>query len=224
MVRLWIIAILLALLSLSTLKASVGMVGEAAVELAGARVTVVGLARSGVAAARLLQAAGHVSRWPTGRSRQELTAVLGGIDREHVGVTVGARYESALDEADLVVISPGVPYRLDAARSGASAWRESDQRIGVGLAFLPEPAPGGHRDQRKEHDRDLDRQVSCRERQAGLCRRQFGHRLERSGGGRPARQTRQGSRVPTTISSWRSPAFSLKRSINSIPGSPPCST
>ena len=42
----------------------------------------------------------------------ELTSVLGAIDRDHVGVTVGARYESSLDEADLVVISPGVPYRL----------------------------------------------------------------------------------------------------------------
>jgi UDP-N-acetylmuramoylalanine--D-glutamate ligase len=42
----------------------------------------------------------------------ELTSVLGTIDRDHVGVAVGARYESSLDEADLVVISPGVPYRL----------------------------------------------------------------------------------------------------------------
>ena len=42
----------------------------------------------------------------------ELASVLDAIDRDHVRVTVGARYESSLDEADLVVISPGVPYRL----------------------------------------------------------------------------------------------------------------
>ena len=88
------------------------MVGETAVELAGARVTVMGLARSGVAACRLLQAAGARVTVADRKESAELTSALGAIDRDHVGVTVGARYESSLDEADLVVISPGVPYRL----------------------------------------------------------------------------------------------------------------
>jgi UDP-N-acetylmuramoylalanine--D-glutamate ligase len=88
------------------------MVGEAAVELAGARVTVIGLARSGVAACRLLQAAGARVTVADRKESSELTSVLGSIDRDHVGVAVGARYESSLDEAELVVISPGVPYRL----------------------------------------------------------------------------------------------------------------
>jgi UDP-N-acetylmuramoylalanine--D-glutamate ligase len=88
------------------------MVGEAAVELAGARVTVMGLARSGVAACRLLQAAGARVTVADRKESAELTDVIGAIDRDHVGVSVGARYESSLDEADLVVISPGVPYRL----------------------------------------------------------------------------------------------------------------
>jgi UDP-N-acetylmuramoylalanine--D-glutamate ligase len=88
------------------------MVGEAAVELAGARVTVMGLARSGVAASRLLQAAGASVTVADRKESAELTSALGAIDREHVGVTVGAQYESSLNGADLVVISPGVPYRL----------------------------------------------------------------------------------------------------------------
>jgi UDP-N-acetylmuramoylalanine--D-glutamate ligase len=88
------------------------MVGEAAVDLAGARVTVMGLARSGVAASRLLQAAGAHVTVADRKESAELTSALGAIDRDHVGVTVGARYESSLEEADLVVISPGVPYRL----------------------------------------------------------------------------------------------------------------
>jgi UDP-N-acetylmuramoylalanine--D-glutamate ligase len=71
-----------------------------------------GLARSGVAACRLLQAAGARVTVADQKELAELTDVLGAIDRDHVGVTVGARYESSLDEADLVVISPGVPYRL----------------------------------------------------------------------------------------------------------------
>ncbi|MDP3596012.1 MAG: UDP-N-acetylmuramoyl-L-alanine--D-glutamate ligase, partial [Nitrospirota bacterium] len=88
------------------------MAGVTAVELAGTRVTVMGLARSGVAACRLLQVAGARVTVADRKEPEELTAILGSIDRDHVGVTVGARYESSLDEADLVVISPGVPYRL----------------------------------------------------------------------------------------------------------------
>ena len=60
------------------------MVGEAAVELAGARVTVMGLARSGVAACRLLQAAGAGVTIADRKESAELTAVLGTIDRDHV--------------------------------------------------------------------------------------------------------------------------------------------
>ncbi len=88
------------------------MVGETAVELAGARVTIMGLARSGVAACRLLQAAGARVTVADRKEPAELASVLGDIDRDHVGITVGAGYESSLDEADLVVISPGVPSRL----------------------------------------------------------------------------------------------------------------
>lgn len=88
------------------------MVGVAAVELAGARVTVMGLARSGVAACRLLQAAGARVTVADRKEAEELTSALSAIDRDHVGVTVGAQYEASLDETDLVVISPGVPYRL----------------------------------------------------------------------------------------------------------------
>ncbi|RPH78624.1 MAG: UDP-N-acetylmuramoyl-L-alanine--D-glutamate ligase, partial [Nitrospiraceae bacterium] len=69
-------------------------------------------ARSGVAACRLLQAAGARVTVADRKESAELTSALEGIDRDHVGVTVGAGYESSLDETDLVVISPGVPYRL----------------------------------------------------------------------------------------------------------------
>jgi UDP-N-acetylmuramoylalanine--D-glutamate ligase len=78
-----------------------------------------GLARSGVAACRLLQAAGARVTVADRKESEELASVLGAIDRDHVGVSVGARYESSLDEADLVVISPGIPYRqgpLEAVR------------------------------------------------------------------------------------------------------------
>jgi UDP-N-acetylmuramoylalanine--D-glutamate ligase len=90
------------------------MVSEDVMELSGTNVTVVGLARSGVAAARLLQEAGACVTVADQKDRTELTAVLEHLDQSKVNVTVGSGYETALESADLVVISPGVPYRMEA--------------------------------------------------------------------------------------------------------------
>jgi UDP-N-acetylmuramoylalanine--D-glutamate ligase len=82
----------------------------------GKRVTVVGAARSGVAGAELLVRRG---------ARVTLTDVreqIDGMDRlRQAGVTVelGGHAESTLTDADLIVLSPGVPPRqpqIDAAR------------------------------------------------------------------------------------------------------------
>ena len=78
------------------------------------KVTVVGLARSGVAAARLLQAVGARVTVADRKERAELGSVLPQLDETRIGVTVGRSYESALETAELVVISPGVPYRMEA--------------------------------------------------------------------------------------------------------------
>ncbi len=83
-------------------------------QLAGARVTVVGLARSGVAAARLLQEAGALVTVADRKNREELVSVLGSLDQPGTRLVLGRNYESALDQAELVVISPGVPYRSEA--------------------------------------------------------------------------------------------------------------
>lgn len=90
------------------------MVEADRVELAGAQVTVVGLARSGVAACHLLQEAGARVTVADRKEAGELVPVLEKIDRDRVRVDVGAQYETSLEQADLVVISPGVPYRMEA--------------------------------------------------------------------------------------------------------------
>ncbi|TKS59117.1 MAG: UDP-N-acetylmuramoyl-L-alanine--D-glutamate ligase [Nitrospira sp.] len=90
------------------------MVSEDIMELAGTKVTVVGLARSGVAAARLLQEVGARVTVADKKDRTELSTVLEHLDQSKIGVTLGSGYESALETADLVVISPGVPYRMEA--------------------------------------------------------------------------------------------------------------
>jgi UDP-N-acetylmuramoylalanine--D-glutamate ligase len=84
------------------------------VDLSGAQVTVLGLARSGVAACHLLREAGARVTVADRKEEAELASVLRTVDRNHVQVSVGSQYERSLDRADLVVISPGVPYRMEA--------------------------------------------------------------------------------------------------------------
>ncbi|MEK9142465.1 MAG: UDP-N-acetylmuramoyl-L-alanine--D-glutamate ligase [Nitrospirota bacterium] len=90
------------------------MVGVDTTQLAGTRVTVVGLARSGVAAARLLEEVGAVVTVTDRKDRRELLGVLDSLNQATTRVVLGKDYEGALDTAELVVISPGVPYRLEA--------------------------------------------------------------------------------------------------------------
>lgn len=84
------------------------------VELKGKKVTVVGLARSGVAAARLLQAVGASVTVADAKEEAGLAEALSRLDRKALTVRVGAGYESALEKADVAVISPGVPSRQEA--------------------------------------------------------------------------------------------------------------
>jgi UDP-N-acetylmuramoylalanine--D-glutamate ligase len=71
-------------------------------KLDGLNVVVVGMARSGIAAVRLLQRHGAVVR-----------AVDEKATGEVLGITIEAQTESAFHNADLIVISPGVPADLD---------------------------------------------------------------------------------------------------------------
>jgi len=83
-----------------------GLRVDGGLKLEGKRVVVVGMARSGVAALRLLR-----------QHRAEVRAVdekpMGQVD----GVTVELQTEAAFRDAELVVISPGVPADLDLLRS-----------------------------------------------------------------------------------------------------------
>jgi UDP-N-acetylmuramoylalanine--D-glutamate ligase len=72
------------------------------VKLQGLKVVVVGMARSGIAAVRLLQRQGAVVK-----------AVDEKATGEVLGITIEPQTESAFQSADLVVISPGVPADLE---------------------------------------------------------------------------------------------------------------
>jgi UDP-N-acetylmuramoylalanine--D-glutamate ligase len=84
---------------------------ESVEDLANRRVTVLGMARSGEAAARLLLAAGAKVTIADAKDEAQLADVLARLDRTRLTVRAGSDYGSSLQETDLVVISPGVPSR-----------------------------------------------------------------------------------------------------------------
>src|SRR6266446_2303371 len=77
--------------------------------LTGKRVLVVGLGRSGVAAARLLQAHGAHVTVTDQKSQDELKEQVAALSGLPVHFQLGGHETSSLLSTDLVVISPGVP-------------------------------------------------------------------------------------------------------------------
>ncbi len=82
--------------------------------LAGKTVAVVGLARSGVAAARLIRrVGGRVLASDSGDSAA-LSAEARGLERDGCQLWIGGHPDQAFAGAELVVVSPGVPLTLPA--------------------------------------------------------------------------------------------------------------
>jgi UDP-N-acetylmuramoylalanine--D-glutamate ligase len=77
--------------------------------LAGRRVTVVGLARSGVAACRLLLACGSRVTATDAQPIEALSPAARGLPAEGVRLHAGRHPPEAFGDAELVVVSPGVP-------------------------------------------------------------------------------------------------------------------
>src|SRR5512147_1990170 len=115
------------------------MVSEDMMDVVGKKVTVVGLARSGVAAARLLQEAGAVVTVADQKDKAALGPVFEQLDQSTVAMTLGTRYESAIETADLVVISPGVPYRLEALNRARHRGVKVISELELASRFLSAP-------------------------------------------------------------------------------------
>ncbi len=97
-------------------------------DLKGKRVTVVGLARSGAAAARLLLREGAVVSVTDRRPAAELTDWTSRFASGEVRWLLGGHPDQAFRDADLLVLSPGVPLAsppLQAAQArGIPIWSE----------------------------------------------------------------------------------------------------
>ena len=106
---------------------------------AGSRALVVGMARSGVAAARLLLKHGASVRAVDRRRREELTGPAGELEREGVDVRYGTMDAAALDGRDLVVTSPGVPADLPLFTEAAKRRIPVAPEIELGFAVARAP-------------------------------------------------------------------------------------
>ncbi len=95
---------------------SVMMSEQTSLEVAGKRVAVIGLGRSGLAAVRLLQRLGARVAVADQKPASDLAASLGGFPAGEVELHGDGAYESALRGAEVVVVSPGVSLMLDPLR------------------------------------------------------------------------------------------------------------
>ncbi len=81
------------------------------IDLAGQRVVVVGLARSGEAACRLLLKQGATVIGTDCGDAREIGAGLCSLEQDGVSLELGEQYLRSLHSADLVVVSPGIDLR-----------------------------------------------------------------------------------------------------------------
>jgi len=106
---------------------------------AGSKALVVGLARSGIAAAKLLARHGASVRAVDRRRSEELSIDAGELEALGIEVRPGGTEPAALEGRDLVVVSPGVPLDLplfrDAERKGIPIAAEIE--LGFAVARAP---------------------------------------------------------------------------------------
>jgi len=101
-------------------------------ELEGKKVLVVGIARSGIAAARLLASRGAVVIANDLKREDDLGDVVDELRKLGVMVSLGSHPESLFANADLIVLSPGVPADLEPL--------ETARRAGIEIISEPELA------------------------------------------------------------------------------------
>jgi UDP-N-acetylmuramoylalanine--D-glutamate ligase len=115
-------------------------------ELSGKRVVVVGLGASGVAAARLCLRRGARVVANDGKPREALSAEAQALEGEGATLVAGGHAAARIEEADVVVVSPGVPPLPEVAAAearGAAVWGEVELAVRSMTHAAPVVAVGG---------------------------------------------------------------------------------
>ncbi len=120
-------------------------------ELKGKKVLVVGLGKSGLAAALFLRRHGAQVTVSDLRSAQALGKEIPSLLEAGISVEAGGHGLLTFRRQDLIVVSPGVPLltpELVQVRKPGSAHH---RRVGTGRAFSQRKCSGHYRLQRKDH-------------------------------------------------------------------------
>jgi UDP-N-acetylmuramoylalanine--D-glutamate ligase len=115
-------------------------------ELSGKRVVVVGLGASGVAAARLCLRRGARVVANDGKPREALSDAARALEGEGATLVAGGHAAARMDEADVLVVSPGVPPLPEVAAAearGAQVWGEVELAVRSMSHAAPVVAVGG---------------------------------------------------------------------------------
>src|SRR5512137_1672627 len=109
-----------------------------ALDLTGRKVVVVGLARSGAAAARLCAREGARVTVTDRRAPAELAADVRALEGSGVSFSLGAHDARDFTSADLVVVSPGVPLSIPELRAARGAGVPVMGEVELASRFLGE--------------------------------------------------------------------------------------
>src|SRR5512134_3992882 len=101
------------------------------------RVTVVGLAKSGVAAARLCAREGAQVTVTDRRGEENLAGPLAALEGTGVRRALGGHDPGDFTRAELVVVSPGVPMTLPELRAARAAGVPIWGEVELAARFLP---------------------------------------------------------------------------------------
>lgn len=106
----------------------------------GKRVVVVGLGTSGIAACRLLAERGARVVATDAKKREAVSSEVRALEGQGISLVLGGHADAKLEEADLVVVSPGVPMFAELAAAenkGVRIWGE----VELAVQALAKPAP-----------------------------------------------------------------------------------
>lgn len=107
--------------------------------LAGKKIVVVGLGRTGMATAQFLRKR-HVSVVVTDKAgEEELGSQVDSLRKIGVRVELGEHRPALFDEADMIVISPGVPHEIEPVRMAAYRGIPVIGEIELASRFIREP-------------------------------------------------------------------------------------
>ncbi len=120
-------------------------------EIKGKKVLVVGLGKSGLAAALFLRRQGAQVTVSDVRSAEALAKEIPALLDEGIMVEAGGHGLLTFRRQDLIVVSPGVPARYAGAGAGAQVRPAGYRRVGAGGALPARQSPGHHRLERQDH-------------------------------------------------------------------------